>query len=167
MIMNINDITITSLETITVASRLECCGVSGIGGGTVAVIECPAMVYLDGSQIVDQVKAIIAVTPCTTIAYGIVRISGMLYMEAETVYITSIVTLAIVVVVVIGVTIDNQIVFPCSLIIADGHSIMHGNVLNNTVGALSCRDALGLGVPFDAHGDTNDVEIAEVQIVGA
>ena len=92
-----------SLETITVASRLECCGVSGIGGGTVAVIECPAMVYLDGSQIVDQVKAIIAVTPCTTIAYGIVRISGMLYMEAETVYITSIVTLAIVVVVVIGV----------------------------------------------------------------
>ena len=157
----------TGLEAIAIACRLESRGVLGIVGRTVTIIKSPAMVELCRCLVVDQVEAVVAVAPRPAVADDIARLGGFLHMDAETVDIAAIFSFAIGVVVVVGIAVQHEVVGTRCLVVANGHAVVHGNVLNDAMRSLSCRYAFRLGMSLDSYRQTDDVEVAQVQVVGS
>lgn len=154
------------LETVTVACRQESGGVARVNGRTIAVVEGPAMVELHRSEVVDQVETVVAVTPGATITDGVARVGGILHVDAEAVDIAAISAFAKVVVVVVCIAVQYEIVGACRLVIADGHPVVHGDVFHDAMRALACRDAFRLGVALDPDWHADDVEVAQMEVVG-
>ena len=86
-------------------------------------------------------------------------------MAAEAIHIAAIGTFGIIVVVVIGVAIDDKIMRPSLLVISYRHAVVHGDVLDDAVRPAPCADTLRLCMSLDAYRHADDVEITQMNVV--
>ena len=78
-----------------------------VGSRLVAIIESPTMIYLYGSRTVYQVEAVVGVAPCPAVANHVTHTVGQLKVKAEAVCVASVKALGVVVVVVVGITVEH------------------------------------------------------------
>ena len=146
-----------ALDARTVAARHQI--------GIVAVLPGPAAVHHHGRIVVNQVEAVVAVTPRTASANHVVGMRRTRQVEPEAVAVAACPVFRHRVVVVVGITIEHQVVAAPREIDADAHSVVDVHLLNHTIATPAHRDILALRVAGDGHLNANDVELLQPPVV--
>ena len=149
----------TCFEAVPIASFLR------RGIRLVPIIERPAVIDGNRSQVTNQVETIVTIIPGTASMKDISFVS-CLCMAAESVSISSCTLLAHAVVIVISIAIEEKVVASSPYTESNAHAIMNGDILYDVIGiAPPYGHAFRLGMGGDGDLRPNDIKILEMQIV--
>ena len=144
-------------ETGTVATRHQV--------GIIAVFPCPAILDSHGRIVVNQVEAVVAISPCTTAIQPVTGLVAAVEMETEAVAVAAIATLRHRVVVVVGIAIEHEVVAALGGIYAYTHAIVHVDTLNHAVRTAKQADVDTLSVPGLGDLYAYNIKIAQVPVI--
>ena len=116
-----------AFDACAIAARYHVC--------IITVLPRPAILYSHRSPIIDKVKTIIAISPGTASAHHIARVFGLIEMKTKAVAVAALAILRNGVVVVIGVTIQHQIIAASGSVHAYTHAIVHIYLFDHAIAA--------------------------------
>lgn len=150
------------------ASSLETCSVacSCKRSGTIAVVECHTILDYDGCKTVDEVKAVIAIPPCTTALEHVSRIFSRIKMCTKAIHITAISSVGNSIEIVVGITIKDEIITSRYHIYSDSHTIVEGTIIYHTMTCIFKTDTFTLGMSFLSNLYPDYLQLTENEIVG-